>query len=161
MNNSALRFSYLLMVLSAVEAGTGAVSFWRESFTMTCPENGTWFKSDNPVHSASKDFTVTYNGKNKGLYYCEYGEKVKYYFYVEGNVCSDCFELDAALFALAIVADMSITLILMLLIYKCTKKKISKDTKVSTGPAQPSPDYDRLNTHSQDPYSFLNNSKSR
>ncbi|XP_077467703.1 T-cell surface glycoprotein CD3 epsilon chain-like [Stigmatopora argus] len=154
MNNSVLLLSSLLMILSAVEAGTGAVSFWRNSFTLTCPENGIWFRAGSSVHNKNKTFEIIYDRKSKGLYHCEYGEKTKYFFYVEGKVCSNCFELDAILFALVIVADVSITLLLMLFIYKCTKKNISRRTK---DPAQPSSDYDHLKTHSQDPYSFLKN----
>ncbi|XP_077578980.1 T-cell surface glycoprotein CD3 epsilon chain-like [Stigmatopora nigra] len=156
MNNSVLILISLLLILSAVEAGSGDVSFWRNNFTMTCPENGIWSRSASSVHKESKTFEMIYDSKSKGLYHCEYGEKTKYYFYVEGKVCSNCFELDATLFALIIVADVSITLLLISLIYKCTKKNISRRTK-AVDPSQPSSDYDHLKTHSQDSYSFLKN----
>ncbi|XP_077422795.1 T-cell surface glycoprotein CD3 epsilon chain-like [Vanacampus margaritifer] len=158
MYNGALLFCHLLIV-SAVEAGTGGVTFWRENFTMTCPENGAWFQRGEQLHKSSNSLTL--NGKNKGLYYCEYDkDNIKYYFYVEGKVCTHCFELDAVLFGVLIVADVSVTIALMILIYKCTKKKISLSTKDS---AVPSSDYDQLNTHarSQDPYSFLNSGRSK
>ncbi|XP_061638367.1 T-cell surface glycoprotein CD3 epsilon chain-like [Phyllopteryx taeniolatus] len=160
MYNSVLLFGHLL-IISAVEAGAGGVSFWRENVTMTCPNNGSWFKAGNEVGYRSNSYTLTYNGKNKGLYHCEYGKNSKYYFYVEGKVCTDCFELDATMFGSVIVADVSITIILMILIYKWTQKKSSPGAKAPAGPAPPSPDYKHLNTHrrSQDPYSFINNSK--
>ncbi|XP_077397484.1 T-cell surface glycoprotein CD3 epsilon chain-like [Festucalex cinctus] len=157
MYNGALLVCHLL-IISAVEATTGGVTFWRDNFTMTCPKNGNWFERGEPLHKSSNFLSL--NGKNKGLYHCEYDSGIKYYFYVEGKVCTNCFELDAVLFGVIIAADVSVTIILMILIYKCTKKKISLGAK---GPAIPSPDYDHLNTHnrSQDPYSFLNSGRSR
>ncbi|XP_051933836.1 T-cell surface glycoprotein CD3 epsilon chain-like isoform X2 [Hippocampus zosterae] len=159
----ALLFCHLL-IISTVEAGTGGVSFWRENFTMTCPESGTWFKKEQSLGTSSNSLMV--DGKNRGLYHCEYDQnekKLKYYFYVEGKVCANCFELDAALFGMFIVADVSVTIILMIFIYKCTKKKNSPGTKVPAGPAVPSPDYDHLSAHahSQDQYSFINSGKPR
>ncbi|XP_051933835.1 uncharacterized protein LOC127608664 isoform X1 [Hippocampus zosterae] len=185
----ALLFCHLL-IISTVEAGTGGVSFWRENFTMTCPESGTWFKKEQSLGTSSNSLMV--DGKNRGLYHCEYDQnekKLKYYFYVEGkgeytqsmclfvifvivevllavhpsSVCANCFELDAALFGMFIVADVSVTIILMIFIYKCTKKKNSPGTKVPAGPAVPSPDYDHLSAHahSQDQYSFINSGKPR
>lgn len=122
---------------------------------MTCPESGTWFKRGQSLN-ISHNF-LTRDGKDKGLYHCEYNKnnKKKYYFYVEGkgeytqsmclyvifvivevslavrppSVCANCFELDATLFGTLIVADVSITVILMIFIYKCTKKKSSPGTK--------------------------------
>ncbi|XP_037124535.1 T-cell surface glycoprotein CD3 epsilon chain-like [Syngnathus acus] len=161
MYNFALFFCHLL-ILSAVEANTGAVSFWRETFTMTCPETGTWFKKgESESHNTSKSLTV--EGNNQGLYHCKYNKssnEIKYYFYVEGKVCANCFELDAELFGIFIVADVSITIILMILIYKCTKRISLLSTK---GPDTPSPDYDELKAQdrSQDPYSFINSGRSR
>ncbi|XP_019748288.1 T-cell surface glycoprotein CD3 epsilon chain [Hippocampus comes] len=163
MYNAALLFCHLL-IISTVEAGTGGVSFWRDKFTMTCPENGSWFKKEQSMDTPGHSLTV--DGKNKGLYHCEYvqnNKKLKYYFYVEGKVCANCFELDAALFGALIVADVSITVLLMIFIYKCTKKKSSPGMRGHAGPAVPSPDYDYLNAHgqSQDPYSFINSGKPR
>ncbi|XP_049581552.1 T-cell surface glycoprotein CD3 epsilon chain [Syngnathus scovelli] len=161
MYNFALFFCHLL-ILSAVEANTGGVSFWREHFTMTCPETGTWFKKgESEPRNTSK--TLTIEGNNKGLYHCKYDEnsnEIKYYFYVEGKVCANCFELDAELFGMFIAADVSITIILMILIYKCTKMISLLGTK---GPDTPSPDYDELKAQnrSQDPYSFINSGRSR
>ncbi|XP_054650369.1 T-cell surface glycoprotein CD3 epsilon chain-like [Dunckerocampus dactyliophorus] len=166
MYNKALPFIHLLIIVS-VEAGQGGVSFWRESFTMTCPGEGLWFQEGNKVNETlSKSHTVPYKIKRKGLYHCEYGPQgstTTYYFYVEGKGCSDCYEMDASVMGLVIVADVSATAILMILIYKCTKKKNVPATKALGGPTPPPPDYEALNIHarSQDAYSFLNNTKSR
>nr|XP_057936286.1 T-cell surface glycoprotein CD3 epsilon chain-like [Doryrhamphus excisus] len=166
MFNKALPFFHLLIIVT-VEAGQGGVFFWRETFTMTCPEEGVWFKKENEVDkTTNKSHTVHYQGKSKDLYHCQYGKKdsiKKYYFYVEGKVCSDCYELDASMMGLVIAADVSVTAMLMILIYKCAKKKNEAATKALGGPTPPTPDYEALNIHSrsQDAYSFLNNSKSR
>ncbi|KAM9811526.1 T-cell surface glycoprotein CD3 epsilon chain-like [Syngnathus typhle] len=162
MYNFALFFCHLL-ILSAVEANTGGVLFWKEDITMTCPETGTWFKKGESEFTSNTSKSLTVEGYNKGLYYCKYNknsDEIKYYFYVEGKVCANCFELDAKLFGIFIVADVSITIILMILIYKCTKRISLLGTK---GPDTPSPDYDELKAQnrSQDPYSFINSGRSR
>ncbi|XP_061683272.1 T-cell surface glycoprotein CD3 epsilon chain-like [Syngnathoides biaculeatus] len=161
MKNSILLVGHLL-IISAVGAAVDRVSFWREEFTMTCPENGIWFKAGGLVDSGNtwKSYTLPYNGENKGLYYCEY-TNLKYYFYVEGKVCSNCFELDATTFGLVIAADVSVTIILMVLIYKCVKPK-KNSSPGAKGPAPPSPDYEHLkrDNGSRDPYSFINSHQS-
>lgn len=40
-------------------------------------------------------------------------------------MCEYCFELDAAFFGLAIVMDMLLTAFVMVITYRCTKKKSS------------------------------------
>nr|ACY54762.1 CD3 epsilon splice variant [Hippoglossus hippoglossus] len=84
----------------------------------------------------------------------------------KGSACANCIELEAAPLALAITVDMAGTIILMMIIYKCTKKKSSAgSTQASKAPARaggrappvPSPDYEALNPHtrSQDPYAIV------
>lgn len=162
----------LLLFTATVKADEG-VTFWREKFTMTCPQTGTWFKKQEITQFAEgKDVTLKYDGKAKGLYHCEYKEEektdtTKYYFYVKGKVCADCFELNAALFWGIIVADLMMTAFLMIIIYRFTKKKSSAGlTHASKAPARsggqappvPSPDYEPLNAHtrSQDAYDTVN-----
>lgn len=69
---------------------------------MSCPENGTWFKKGVKEPNVGKEYKLTYDGTNKGSFYCEYGDdKTKYYFYVKGKgeyktvrflmMCSLCF----------------------------------------------------------------------
>uniref|UniRef100_A0A8D3D5A9 Membrane protein DAP10 n=1 Tax=Scophthalmus maximus TaxID=52904 RepID=A0A8D3D5A9_SCOMX len=83
------------------------------------------------------------------------------------DACANCVELDASSFGLVIAADMAGTVVLMAIIYKCTKKRSSAGpTPSSKAPARsggrappvPSPDYETLNAHtrSQDPYSVVN-----
>nr|ARA90651.1 CD3 epsilon [Epinephelus coioides] len=165
----------LLLFIATVEAGDGkgGVEFWREEFRMTCPQTGTWYKKNGePSLETEKDYLkLTYDGKNKGSFYCEYGEgktdKTKYYFYVKGKACENCFELDGRLFGLVIVVDMLGTAGLMIFIFSCTKKKSSAQPSHTSkaparsggrGPPVPNPDYETLNlqNRAQDHYSFLN-----
>ncbi|KAM7413532.1 hypothetical protein PAMA_020758 [Pampus argenteus] len=156
----------LLLVMGTVKAEQ--VSFWRNRFKMTCPEEGKWFqKGVLKQETKTQDYEVVYDSNTKGTYHCEYdnGQK-KYYFYVQGKTCENCFELDAKLLMVAIIADMIGTVLIMVIIYRCTKKKRSPAPHSAKAPARsggrappvPSPDYEQLNPHSrsQDPYSFLN-----
>uniref|UniRef100_A0A3B4X6H7 CD3e molecule n=1 Tax=Seriola lalandi dorsalis TaxID=1841481 RepID=A0A3B4X6H7_SERLL len=120
----------ILLLVATVKADKGNVEFWREEFTMTCPGNGTWFK-----HSGEKDppkvaepnptYSIEYNSDNKGLYSypTTTTTKNKYYFYVKGKVCANCFEVDATLFALVIIVDVVGTAFVMIIIYTYTKRK--------------------------------------
>lgn len=163
----------LLLFIATVEAAEGGVDFWGKDFTMICPKNGTWFRKEKgDITHEGERYELQYEGKTKGWYRCEYQDeaknaKVAYHFYVKGKACATCFELDAALVLLAIFGDVLGTAIVMVLIYKFTKKKSSAGlTHASKAPAQSggrappvqSPHYEPLNTHtrSQDPYSFVN-----
>lgn len=47
-------------------------------------------------------------------------------------VCEDCYELDALLFGGVIIVDIIGTAVLMVIVYKCTKKKTPTGPKQST-----------------------------
>ncbi|XP_041796557.1 T-cell surface glycoprotein CD3 epsilon chain-like [Chelmon rostratus] len=155
----------LLLLVATVKADDGGVSFWGESCTMTCPEEGTWYYKNKNI-SEGLTYKFKYENDKKGLYRCEYDRK-KYYFYVQGKVCENCYELDATLFSLALVADISVTAFVMMMIRMCIRKRSSaglahtpKAPARSGGraPPVPSPDYEQLNTHtrSKDTYSVVN-----
>ncbi|XP_049924158.1 T-cell surface glycoprotein CD3 epsilon chain-like [Epinephelus moara] len=165
----------LLLFIATVEAddGKGGVEFWREEFTMTCPQAGTWYNKKGELPKTGENekeekYKLTYDGKNRGSFYCEYDDdKTKYYFYVKGKACKNCFELDTWLFGLAIVVDVLGTAGLMIFIFSCTKKKSSAQPSHTSkaparsggrGPPVPNPDYETLNmqNRAQDHYSFLN-----
>ncbi|XP_068563121.1 T-cell surface glycoprotein CD3 epsilon chain-like [Cebidichthys violaceus] len=171
MNSMGVRaaLAFLLLFIATVKAATtnqGGVTFWKEDFTMTCPEKGTWFKKAE-VGNLSQTYTSPYTGKSKGVYYCSYKDKdskdIKYYFYLKGRVCANCFELDAAFIAVIIVVNMVGTTCVMLIIYRCTKKRreagLTPDPKAPALPGgRPPVLYEPLNPHtrSQDPYSVVN-----
>ncbi|XP_045930542.1 T-cell surface glycoprotein CD3 epsilon chain-like isoform X1 [Micropterus dolomieu] len=156
----------LLLFTAIVKAQEGGVTFWRNTFTMTCPKEGTWHgESLNNSETKEQTMTLTY-GNDMKEFYCTYGD-TKYYFYVKGKACDNCYELDAMLFWLAITVDVIGTVLVMMIIYRCTKQKSSTGlTPASKPPARqggrappvPSPDYELLNprTISQDAYSVVN-----
>ncbi|XP_070826860.1 T-cell surface glycoprotein CD3 epsilon chain-like isoform X1 [Chaetodon trifascialis] len=165
MTSMGIQAALAVLLLLAATVKADEVSFWGEYVTMTCPESGTWYYKNNNV-SEGLDYTLKYDNTKKGLYECKYDEKI-YYFYVQGKVCENCFELDGTLFALAITADMSVTAFVMMIIYMRIKKRgspglshTSKAPAHSGGraPPVPSPDYEQLNTHtrSKDTYSTVN-----
>ncbi|CAJ1066128.1 T-cell surface glycoprotein CD3 epsilon chain [Xyrichtys novacula] len=138
---------------------------------MSCPGKGSWFDDGKDITNAieNETYTVKYENSKTSQFYCvpKLGSgNIKYHFYVRGKGCEKCFELDAMVIGLAIIADVVITVVVMMIIYGCTKKNSSEgSSKASSahprpggrGPPVPSPDYEHLNprTRSQDPYSML------
>lgn len=157
----------VLLLFTATVKAQGGVTFWRNTFTMTCPKEGTW---QGESINTSKTLELKYDNSMKGTYNCTYeddNKQITYYFYVQGKVCDNCYELDAMLFWLAITVDVIGTVLVMMIIYRRTKQKSSIGlTPASKPPARqggrappvPSPDYELLNprTISQDAYSVVN-----
>ncbi|TNN01558.1 hypothetical protein fugu_010940 [Takifugu bimaculatus] len=100
----------------------GGVTFWGLTVTMTCPRNGKWFKEKKEV-SEGPDYAFEYDNK-KARYHCTYENK-RYDFYVQGKVCENCFELDGGFWGMIIAADMFLTVVVMVMVYKCAKKRSS------------------------------------
>lgn len=158
----------LLLSVATVKAN-GDVSFWGEYVTMTCPGEGKWYITGNTtaLMNDTGEFQMKYQG-SKDVFYCEYDDPaIKYYFYVQGKACATCFEVDVLLFLVVIIVDLLGTIVLMGVIYSCTKKRSSAGPAHPSkpparsggrGPPVPSPDYEQLNTHtrSQDTYSVVN-----
>uniref|UniRef100_M3ZL37 CD3 gamma/delta subunit Ig-like domain-containing protein n=2 Tax=Xiphophorus maculatus TaxID=8083 RepID=M3ZL37_XIPMA len=178
-------FAVIFMFATSVKAETvkGGATFWNKEVTLTCPLTGsvTWHKekSKNPETSTStknvpKEFTFTY--ERQVQYRCQYEiagpppeSTVNYYFYVKGKACKNCFELDPKIFLGIIVANVIWTAVVMMIIYRCSKKKSSDGPSSSIKPTPraghraphgPSADYETLNpnTRSQDTYSTVVNS---
>ncbi|MEQ2255454.1 hypothetical protein ILYODFUR_014039 [Ilyodon furcidens] len=166
----------LLMFATTVKTETGQATFFKKSVTLTCPEQGTWYKEDTKVQETRDLFTFPYESQVK--YRCEYDNtkddgsttKMKYYFYVKGKACDNCFELDAVFFLVIIFVDIIGTVVVMMIIYRCSKKKSSevppptiKQAHPRTGhwaPQDQSSHYELLNrnTQSTDTYSTVVNS---
>uniref|UniRef100_A0A3B3ZM32 CD3 gamma/delta subunit Ig-like domain-containing protein n=1 Tax=Periophthalmus magnuspinnatus TaxID=409849 RepID=A0A3B3ZM32_9GOBI len=129
----------VLLVVAAVEANPkGGVRFWMNSVTLQCPEEGEWFYGNGTSMIDTNDIKLYYDYKYKGSkdqFHCKYKSQSTpdapdaaetletYYFYIQGNACENCLELDALVFAVVIAADLIGTVIIMILIYKCTKNK--------------------------------------
>ncbi|XP_061576489.1 T-cell surface glycoprotein CD3 epsilon chain-like [Cololabis saira] len=163
----------LLMSAVIVKAEEGGVEFWRETVTLICPEEGNWYDNNNKVFNGTR--TYTFKFERQSQMYCEYDgpiRRMKYSFYVKGRTCENCFELDAFIMGTAIVVDLMVTVAVMTMVYRCTKKKGSdRPTQTSKRPPAPARPGDRgttttsgeggyepLNPHtrSQDPYSTVN-----
>ncbi|XP_043974813.1 T-cell surface glycoprotein CD3 epsilon chain-like [Gambusia affinis] len=120
-------FIVLFMFLATVESQKGGISFWRDQVTLTCPENGTWTNNKENENALGSGKTYEFHFKGQSQHYCEYdndeGGKTKYYFFVKGKACKNCFEVDGFLFMLVILVDVIGTAVVMRIIYVCTKKK--------------------------------------
>lgn len=141
----------------------GGVAFRNTEVTLTCPEYGAWYKKDQNLNAKNTSFKFSYAQKVE--YRCEYSSK-KYYFFVQGRVCQNCFELDAKFFVVIIVVDLIGTAVVMMIIYKCSKKKSSEKppptakppSRTGNRPAHGS-EYESLNpnTRTTDTYSTVFN----
>ncbi|XP_063349870.1 T-cell surface glycoprotein CD3 epsilon chain-like [Pelmatolapia mariae] len=158
----------LLLGIATTKAGEGNVEFWRNEVTLTCPGEWEWSDKSGKVNVTSTTYTFIYT--SKGKYKCEdkSDQNSKYFFYVEGNVCEDCFELEGNTLFMVIVGDLLLTIIMMVIVYRCTNKKSSAGPPQPSkapprsggrGPPVPSPDYEQLNpqTRAQDTYSTVVN----
>ncbi|XP_008296895.1 T-cell surface glycoprotein CD3 epsilon chain-like [Stegastes partitus] len=169
----------LLLFTATVMSAEGGISFWRTKVTMTCPEEGTWHQNKGQQNSEDKGANAS-NKKQHEMEYdsiinyrCDYDEPdggstgKKYYFYAEGKVCKDCFELDSQLVLLVIIADVLGTICLIAIMYNCSKKKGSAGPAPSSraparqrgrDPPGTSSDYEPLNrsTVAQGTYSVVN-----
>lgn len=160
-------FVVLFMFVATVKTQQGGAEFRNTKVTLTCPESGAWYEGDSSTQetSAGNNKTFEFNYKQKVKYRCEYSSK-KYYFFVQGRVCQNCFELDAKFFVVIIVLDLIGTAVVMMIIYKCSKKKSSEKPpptpkpplRTGNRPAHGS-EYESLNpnTRATDTYSTVFN----
>ncbi|XP_036006204.1 T-cell surface glycoprotein CD3 epsilon chain-like [Fundulus heteroclitus] len=156
----------LLTLATAVKTETGEVTFWNKDVAIKCPKHSTVHAKDGTKIHDGNEYMFEY--KQEVQYECKDAEEKKTYsFYIKGRVCENCFELSGNFFLVIIMADLFGSVVVMALIYKCSKKKSSdgpsKPTKATpkTGgraPPVPSPDYESLNVHtlSSDTYSTMN-----
>ncbi|XP_048837047.1 T-cell surface glycoprotein CD3 epsilon chain-like [Brienomyrus brachyistius] len=155
MKTVLLFFSLCLTVMAET---TGSVEFKIEEVTLTCPEEFTAWddKSDwsFPTH------TLKYTADVKGLHKCKKTETEKYYFYIKGYVCPNCYELDGTLVIGFVIGDLLVTMGIVILIYHCAQKKSGSSPASAVarpgprggqrGPAVPNRDYEVLNPRTRD-----------
>ena len=80
-----LCITYVLIVwFSPFPPSPAGVSFWKKSFTMTCPDKGEWYKGDIKLDEYGEKLEQEYNDTTKGHYHCRYLEE-QYHFYVKGK----------------------------------------------------------------------------
>ncbi|KAJ8256536.1 hypothetical protein COCON_G00186880 [Conger conger] len=160
MNKVLLVFVFALVVVECAEVGD--VSFKGMQFTITCPygENITW--SRGPADG--RTLTTEYNETNKGEYKCSstYTDTEiteHYYFYVQGKVCENCYELDGSVLIGLIGMDLLVTGGIVILIYNCTRRKSASGPSTapasrrpvrSSAPSVPDRDYEQLSHATRD-----------
>ncbi|XP_072311053.1 T-cell surface glycoprotein CD3 epsilon chain-like [Eucyclogobius newberryi] len=147
----------VLLVSATADETKGDVTFWMKNVTLRCPWNGEWFKGVTQVASTKKTlstFNYEYNTGSKDLLYCKDDKGNKYFFYIQGKACENCFELDGYIYAVVIVADVVGTVVVMAIVYKCTKKiAAATHPKASTSnpkvPIHNSSEYETLNLNTR------------
>ncbi|XP_043974812.1 T-cell surface glycoprotein CD3 epsilon chain-like [Gambusia affinis] len=174
-------FVVIFMFATSVKAETGGATFWREDVTLTCPESHgmTWYNEKSTQETSPlavnqpNEFKFRY--ERPVQYRCQHKNNdqdpktMNYHFYIKGKACKNCFELGPMFFLTFIVVNVIGTAVLMMIVYKCSKKKNSDGQTSSIkltprpGPRAPhgaSTEYETLNpnTRSQDTYSTVVNS---
>ncbi|XP_017286102.1 T-cell surface glycoprotein CD3 epsilon chain-like [Kryptolebias marmoratus] len=140
----------LIVVLMFEASAQGEATFWRKQVTLTCPEEGQWFNDGKEVNTNILQ-TYEFEYQQQAEYSCVYSDNKKYYFFVKGRACENCFEVDGRLFMLAIIVDLIGTSVLMMVVYSCTKKKVpdrpsqSRSARGGRASSAPSADYEQLN----------------
>ncbi|XP_042762266.1 T-cell surface glycoprotein CD3 epsilon chain [Panthera leo] len=110
--------------------------------------------------------------EDSGYYACYTSNTLeKNYLYLKARVCQNCMEVDLMAVAATIVADVCITLGLLLLVYYWSKNKKASSVTMMRGPGAggrprgqnkekpppvPNPDYEPIRKGQQDLYSGLN-----
>uniref|UniRef100_A0A3Q3BGV1 CD3 gamma/delta subunit Ig-like domain-containing protein n=1 Tax=Kryptolebias marmoratus TaxID=37003 RepID=A0A3Q3BGV1_KRYMA len=95
----------------------GEATFWRKQVTLTCPEEGQWFNDGKEVNTNILQ-TYEFEYQQQAEYSCVYSDNKKYYFFVKGRACENCFEVDGRLFMLAIIVDLIGTSVLMMELFR-------------------------------------------
>uniref|UniRef100_A0A8C6M6T0 CD3 gamma/delta subunit Ig-like domain-containing protein n=1 Tax=Nothobranchius furzeri TaxID=105023 RepID=A0A8C6M6T0_NOTFU len=116
-------FAVLLMFAATVNAdGEASASFRGSEVTLTCPFDGAWYDKDTKL---SETDAYTFQYEVPVQYDCKTSTGRLYQFYVRGLACDNCFELDAFLFIGMVTADVIVSTVLMIIIYRCNRKTSS------------------------------------
>ncbi|KAL4647304.1 T-cell surface glycoprotein CD3 epsilon chain [Arapaima gigas] len=119
MKKVLLFFSLSLIVM----AEEGNVKFTFQNVEVTCPEEPKSWHGDKIQQSTEKIIKLT---GNEGLFYCTYatGDKTKkYFYYIKGVVCDNCFEFSGTWVSAIITGDLLVTVGVMVAVYHCTQRK--------------------------------------
>ncbi|XP_029813584.1 T-cell surface glycoprotein CD3 epsilon chain isoform X2 [Suricata suricatta] len=156
------------------------VSISGDSVELTCPEEADdelikWEKNGKDLPNESgkqlrlEEFSEVENGASYACY--TDSSKEKSYLYLRARVCKNCVEVDLTTTVAIIVADVCVTLGLLLGVYHWSRNRKTKSTPVTRGaggggrprgqkkerpPPVPNPDYEPIRKGHQDLYSGLN-----
>ncbi|XP_036050125.1 T-cell surface glycoprotein CD3 epsilon chain [Onychomys torridus] len=145
---------------------------------VTCPLESdliSWEKKDQKLRNENEktlvleDFSET---EDSGYYVCYIENSPKdAYLYLKARVCENCMEVDLTAVAVIIVADVCITLGLLMVVYYWSKTRKAKAKPMTRGtgaagrprgqnkerpPPVPNPDYEPIRKGQRDLYSGLN-----
>ncbi|KAL2096213.1 hypothetical protein ACEWY4_008361 [Coilia grayii] len=156
-------FAFFITAVAAYDR-KGTVSIAGTSLSVSCTDidaslsGGEYYRTEN-----------VNPGEIIKEYSCTYSENTVYLrFYIIAKVCENCYDLDAALIATAIAADLLLTGGIIIITYVYGRKKSGSAPKTSapnprrnaspSAPPLPSPDYQPLSdfTRSRDTYATVN-----
>ncbi|XP_047549363.1 T-cell surface glycoprotein CD3 epsilon chain isoform X1 [Lutra lutra] len=146
---------------------------------LTCPEevdpkSTKWEKNGKTIEGATETQYImpTFSEvEDSGSYTCFSDESKKNSLYLKARVCKNCIEVDLRAVVAIIVADICITLGVLLLVYYWSKNRKANATAVMRAkgaggrtrgqnkekpPPVPNPDYEPIRKGQQDLYSGLN-----
>lgn len=134
-----------------------------------------WEKNDKILTNEENQNLILENFsevEDSGYYACYTDPKgEKNYLYLRAKVCENCVEVDLTTMAVIIIADILITLGLLMMVYYWSKKRKSSAKPVTRGtgtggrprgknkdrpPPVPNPDYEPIRKGQRDLYSGLN-----
>ncbi|XP_036279013.1 T-cell surface glycoprotein CD3 epsilon chain isoform X2 [Pipistrellus kuhlii] len=159
-------------------AKTFKVSISGTSVELTCPEDPDsdqikWTKDGVEISSHNEEHLLIDNFsemKDSGHYSCYKDDSSRHYLYLKARVCENCMEVDLMAVAGIIVADVCLTLGVLLLVYRWSKSRKARAKPVARGggggrpggqnkerpPPVPNPDYEPIRKGQRDLYSGLN-----
>ncbi|XP_019367598.1 PREDICTED: T-cell surface glycoprotein CD3 epsilon chain isoform X2 [Gavialis gangeticus] len=142
--------------------------------TLICSDDATirWKKDGkdlpDPENKQSQLVIANYQGtKDDGIYTCTLDTATSIPLYLKAKVCENCEELDILPVASIIIADLLITLGVLILVYYCGKSRKGRagagagaggrprGQKVQRPPPIPNPDYEPIRKGQREVYAGL------
>uniref|UniRef100_A0A8C8S6C2 T-cell surface glycoprotein CD3 epsilon chain n=1 Tax=Pelusios castaneus TaxID=367368 RepID=A0A8C8S6C2_9SAUR len=161
---------YVLGLLLCVAGTTAqeminvAISGMKVTLSWPFPGNVEWKKGTEVLKKGSEYVIEEYNPNNDGSYACVVDDKT-YRFHLGIHVCETCEEVDVLTVAGVIIADLLITLGVLVLVYyfsKNRKGRVGASTggrpraqKMARPPPVPNPDYEPIRKGQREVYAGL------
>ncbi|KAM9031184.1 T-cell surface glycoprotein CD3 epsilon chain [Sarcophilus harrisii] len=148
--------------------------------TLTCPEKTNeeiiWKKNDLTINGVDTDTLTLKDSETeyRGHFFCKKksgSDTEGYFLYLKARVCDGCMEVEVLMVAGIIIADVFITLGVLLLVYYWSKARKAKAKAAGRGvsaggrtrgankerpPPVPNPDYEPIRKGQRDLYAGLN-----
>ncbi|XP_020840436.1 T-cell surface glycoprotein CD3 epsilon chain [Phascolarctos cinereus] len=148
--------------------------------TLTCPETTdeaiTWKKNNEPIKGVDTNTLTLKESETEysGHFHCKRKsseDREGYFLYLKTRVCDGCMEVEVLTVAGIVIADVFVTLGVLLLVYYWSKGRKAKAKPVGRGggaggrtrganrerpPPVPNPDYEPIRKGQRDLYAGLN-----